>query len=83
MLTIPDREKAKSLRDSIRKCVRGADFPDAKKGLHFGPHFFNRIEIGAIRGKIYRGNVIGSQKFSHSLHAMGTHIVHHNNISRV
>ena len=70
-----------SFADSNWKQTGGTDTQFTQKCLHFGPHFFDWIEIRAIGRKIERNIPNRTQQIFNVLCMLSAAIIHNNNIT--
>ena len=71
----------KRIGNGIWEPVGRPDFPFSQDSLQFGPHLFDRIQIGAIRWQIKELNIGRFKDLPNTLDMMRAKIIHNDNIS--
>lgn len=69
--------------NGIWEQVGRPDLPFSQDSLQFGPHLFDRIQIGAIRWQIKELNIGRFKDLPDTLDMMRAKIIHYDNISRL
>ena len=81
MQAVGRRHQHQGFNDRNRQQISRSYLPLSQDSLQFGPHFFNGIQIRAIRREIEEPNTGGFKSLLHTLNVMRAQIIHHNNVT--
>ena len=81
MPTVSRRDQLERFGNGIWEQIGRPYLPFSKDSLQFGPHLFDRIQIGAIRRQIKKLNIGRFKDLPNTLDMMRAKIIHNDNIS--